>query len=74
MKKEINYKEAYKKLEKLVDQLEDGDIPLDQLTEKVKQANELISVCENQLRSIETEVSAAIAKPKKKSKKDLTQE
>jgi exodeoxyribonuclease VII small subunit len=59
MKKELNYNEAYTKLQDLVEQLEDGNIPLDKLAAKVKQANELLAVCENKLRQIQAEVEAA---------------
>ena len=56
MKKELNYSEAFSKLEELVEQLEDGNIQLDKLTEKVKQANELIAICESKLRDIDNDV------------------
>ncbi len=59
MKPELTYSEAYAKLEDLVEQLEDGGIQLDQLAEKVKQANELIVICENKLRGIEIEIKEA---------------
>jgi len=49
----MNYSEAYLKLEELVKQLEEGDIPLEELTQKVKQANELIGICDAKLRDIE---------------------
>jgi len=62
MKPELTYSEAYAKLEDLVEQLEDGGIQLDQLAEKVKQANEWIAICENKLRNIETEVKDASEK------------
>ncbi len=62
MKTELTYSEAYAKLEDLVEQLEDGGIQLDQLAEKVKQANELIAICENKLRTIEREVKDASEK------------
>jgi len=60
MGKELRYSDAYAKLEELVEQLEDGNIPLDKLTAKVKQANELITICETKLRSIEKEVDGII--------------
>lgn len=53
MKKEISYKEAYAKLELLVEELENGEIPLESLATKVKEANELIAICEKKLKSIE---------------------
>ncbi len=56
MEKELNYSQAYEKLEEVVEQLEDGNIQLDTLAEKVKQANELIAVCEAALRKIEKEL------------------
>jgi len=56
MKNDLTYSEAFSKLEKLVEQLEEGDIQLDKLSTKVKEANDLISICENKLRKIETEV------------------
>ena len=62
MKTELTYSDAYAKLEDLVEQLEDGGIQLDQLAEKVKQANELIAICENKLRTIEREVKDASEK------------
>ena len=69
MKKELTYSEAFSKLEELVSQLEGGDIQLDKLTAKVKQANELIVICEMKLRDIDKAISDAtkehIAKKKK---------
>lgn len=62
MKKELTYSEAFSKLEDLVEQLEVGDIQLDKLTEKIKQANELIALCETKLREIEDEVKEATKK------------
>ena len=73
MKKELTYNEAFSKLEELVEQLEEGDIQLDKLSEKVKQANEFISICETKLRSIDNEVKEATktvtTRPKKKNGK-----
>jgi exodeoxyribonuclease VII small subunit len=75
MKKEMTYSEAFAKLEELVEQLEDGDIQLDKLTEKVKQANELIAICEIKLRDIDNDVKEAIKTAKvRQIKKKGTQE
>ena len=59
MKNEWTYSEAFSMLEELVQQLEDGNIQLDQLSVKVKQANDLILICETKLRSIETGIENA---------------
>jgi exodeoxyribonuclease VII small subunit len=70
MKNELTYSEAFLQLSELVAELEDGNIQLDQLSIKVKQANELIAICENKLRVIETEVKDAVqpVKPTRKKK------
>ncbi|MES2772708.1 MAG: exodeoxyribonuclease VII small subunit [Bacteroidota bacterium] len=49
----LSYTEAFAALEAIVEQIEDDSIQLDQLAEKVKQANDLIQYCEAKLRSIE---------------------
>ena len=59
MKNDLPYSDAFSKLEDLVEQLEEGNIPLDKLSTKVKQANELIVICETQLRNIQTEIKDA---------------
>lgn len=60
MKPDLTYDEAFNKLEQLVGQLEESNIPLDKLSEKVKQANELIKICEDKLTKIETDVTETI--------------
>lgn len=64
MKKDLTYNEAYSKLGELVEQLEEGNIPLEKLTLKVKQANEFIAICEAKLRSVDAEIKKAISKKK----------
>ncbi len=71
MKNELNYNEAYTKLQDLVEQLEDGNIPLDKLAAKVKQANELLAVCESKLRQIESDIeksAGSVTKTEKRKK------
>lgn len=72
MKKAPTYSEAYQQLEQLVEQLERGNIQLEQLADNVKQANALIAICENKLRDIEVDIEKAThtAKTKSKKKKD----
>lgn len=60
MKNDLTYSEAFSKLEELVEQLEEGNIQLDKLSLKIKEANELIAICENKLRKIDAEVKEAI--------------
>jgi len=60
MENDLTYHGAFAALEKLVSQIEDEEIQLDTLAEKIRQANELIKFCENKLRFIETEVKETI--------------
>ncbi len=57
MKRDLTFDKAFSDLTKLVDQIEDDKIQVDTLTEKVKEANELIKFCEVKLRAIETETT-----------------
>lgn len=59
MKNELTYSEAFSTLQELVEELEDGNIQLEELSAKVKQANELITICEIKLRNIETDINAS---------------
>jgi exodeoxyribonuclease VII small subunit len=70
MKTNLTYKKAYSELEKIVEEIEEEDIQLETLANKVKDANELIKFCEDKLRTIETEVNEVISeKPTAKKKK-----
>jgi exodeoxyribonuclease VII small subunit len=66
MKKKLTYNEAYTKLEELVEQLEEGSIPLDMLAENVKQANEWVVLCETKLRQIQSGIEEAASEATKK--------
>jgi exodeoxyribonuclease VII small subunit len=55
MKNNLTFDKAFIALTKLVDQIEDDKIQVDTLTEKVKEASELIKFCETKLRTIEAE-------------------
>ena len=53
----LTYSKAFAALQKLVQQIENEDIQLDTLAEKVQEANKLIIFCETRLRVIENDVS-----------------
>lgn len=63
-KMNLTYNQAYSELSKLVDQIEDDKIQLDTLADKVKQAKILIDYCETRLRTIDKEVTSALADKK----------
>jgi len=53
----LTYSNAFTALQTLVRQIENEDIQLDTLADKVKEANELIKYCETKLRVIENDVN-----------------
>jgi exodeoxyribonuclease VII small subunit len=57
MKEDLSYSKAFSELTKLVEQIEDDEIQLDTLADKVKEANELIKYCETKLRTIEEDTT-----------------
>lgn len=56
MAEQINYTEAFQELQDIVAAMEDGEIDLDNLSEKVKRASFLIGICKNKLTSTEENV------------------
>ncbi|MCU0370786.1 MAG: exodeoxyribonuclease VII small subunit [Bacteroidales bacterium] len=57
MEKKISYTEAITELESIVSEIEQGEITIDTLSEKVKRASELIRICKEKLTATETDVS-----------------
>ena len=57
MEKKETYQEAYEELEMIVDEIEGGEISVDELSEKVKRAAKLIKTCKNKLTSTEEDVN-----------------
>jgi exodeoxyribonuclease VII small subunit len=56
MNKTPTYAEAFEELQKIVSEIENGEISVDILSEKVKRAALLIRICKNKLTSTEEEV------------------
>jgi len=54
------YTEAYAELQALVRLLENAEISVDELSEKIKTATELIKICEEKLTATEIEVGKII--------------
>ena len=55
-----SYTEAYAELQTLVRLLENAEISVDELSEKIKIATELIKICEEKLKSTEQDVGKVI--------------
>jgi exodeoxyribonuclease VII small subunit len=57
MEKKISYTEAMMELEEIVAEIEQGEITVDTLSEKVKRASELIKICKSKLTNTEEDVN-----------------
>lgn len=56
MNEELNYTDAFAELQEIVSEIENGEISVDVLAEKVKRAAVLISVCKAKLTTTEEDV------------------
>lgn len=54
---QLNYQDAFEELQQLVQEIENGEISVDELSVKVKRAAELIQVCKRKLTSTEEDVN-----------------
>jgi exodeoxyribonuclease VII small subunit len=61
MKGEITYQKAYDELSKIVLEIEQERIQLDQLSAKIQRASELIVLCRKKLRETEAGFKTAAA-------------
>ena len=52
-----NYKEAFEELQGIVSEIENGEISVDELSEKVKRATALIRICKLKLTTTEEDVN-----------------
>ena len=57
MEEKITYEEAFKELKEIVNEIEEGDISVDELSTKVKRASKLIKICKDKLTSTEEDVN-----------------
>jgi exodeoxyribonuclease VII small subunit len=57
MAEKISYTQAFEELQQIVSEIENGEITVDQLSEKVKRASQLISICRQKLSATEEDVN-----------------
>lgn len=57
---EIKYEKAIERIEEIVDQIEQGKLDIDSVTDRIKEAQKLISVCKDKLLKTEQEVNKII--------------
>lgn len=58
-KKKLGYEESLQKLESILEKVEKEEIPMDQLSELVKESMELLKNCKAMLKGTEKEVEDA---------------
>jgi exodeoxyribonuclease VII small subunit len=56
VKKQETYSQAIKRLEEIVRQIDNNEMDIDLLSEKIKEANELILFCSDKLTKVDKEV------------------
>ncbi|MDR2287300.1 MAG: exodeoxyribonuclease VII small subunit [Prevotellaceae bacterium] len=57
MSDKLNYTAAFEELQKIVSEIEKGEISVDELSEKVKRAAQLIKICKSKLTNTEEDVN-----------------
>lgn len=57
MSNKPNYTEAFEELQTIVSEIENGEISVDVLSEKVKRAALLIKICKNKLTATEGDIN-----------------
>jgi exodeoxyribonuclease VII small subunit len=56
MSEQSNYTAAFEELQLIVSEIENGEISVDELSEKVKRASQLIRICKAKLTSTEEDI------------------
>lgn len=57
MQKKPSYEEAMSRLEKIVQNMEDGNLDLDTLTLQLREAKSLIKICKDKLTKTDAEIN-----------------
>ena len=60
-KKKETYSQAMARLETIVCQVDSNELEIDELVEKIKEANEIIAFCSEKLKKADTEIEKLLA-------------
>ena len=55
-KKNLSYKDAITEIEEILKQLENNELDVDELSEKVKRVSQLVTLCKEKLHNTEQEI------------------
>ena len=61
-KETITYTEALQELQQIVGEMENADIPVDELSDKIKRCTVLIKMCKDKLTKTEAEIAKIMEK------------
>lgn len=61
--KSITYDHAYTELHQILSDLQQSETSVEELTQKIKRASELISICKTKLRNTEKEIQKLLQEP-----------
>lgn len=62
-KKDFSFNGAVKEIEEILQNIENGNLDIDRLSNEVKRATELIKQCQKKLRSTEEEINGILRDP-----------
>ena len=60
-KNEMKYEEAVTQLEGIVEKMENDELDIDQLTEQLKRAKELVKLCKDKLTKTDDEIKKLLS-------------
>lgn len=60
MSEEMKYSDAMKKIEEILGEIESEDVDIDDLSSKVKEAKDLITLCKNKIEKTSMEVKKVV--------------
>jgi exodeoxyribonuclease VII small subunit len=61
MKEELKYEQAYQELQTIVHRMENDDLDIDQMSEQLKRAQQLIKLCKDKLTKTDEEIKKILA-------------
>ena len=70
-KKKETYSQAMARLETIVRQVDSNELEIDELVEKIKEANEIIAFCSEKLKKADTEIEKLLAEKQENEEKSV---
>jgi exodeoxyribonuclease VII small subunit len=61
MKEELKYEQAYQELQTIVRRMENDELDIDQLTDQLRRAQQLIKLCRDKLTKTDEEIKKILA-------------